>query len=172
MCVRVTSVSWPLLGCSQVSSAPPYIIRLMQGRLMVLAMQHELANGINCEWKVWKWAKACRRSGFIYGLSEKLQSLRHFLSVVRHCYCKSHIFDAISVLSVQTNTCSSRTSRLSANCLSHSELKWQLPRESASHNTDSTQSGSSLSTVYYIFIVTPTHFSLFLWNTHGCGPKW
>lgn len=63
MGVCITCISWPFLGSSQVSSAPPYIIQLMQGWLMVLSMQHELANRINCEWKVWKWVKVCRRFG-------------------------------------------------------------------------------------------------------------
>lgn len=55
--VCITWISWPFLRCSQVSSARPYITGLMQRRwLMVLAMQHELANRINCEWRVWKCA--------------------------------------------------------------------------------------------------------------------
>lgn len=91
--VCITCISWPFLGCSQVSSAPPYIIQLMHGWLMVLAMQHKLANRINCEWKVWKWVKVCRRSGLRYSLSKKLQSFQPFLyqtglSLILHdCKC-------------------------------------------------------------------------------------
>lgn len=95
MGVCITCISWPFLGCSQVSSAPPYIIRLMQGWLMVLAMQHELTNRINCEWKVWKWVRVCRQTGLIYSLSKRLQSLQPsiyhtLLSVILHyCECLS-----------------------------------------------------------------------------------
>lgn len=43
---------------------------------MVLAMQHELANRTNSEWKVWKWVKVCRQTGLTGSLSKTPQSLQ------------------------------------------------------------------------------------------------
>lgn len=133
MGVYITCISWPFLGCSQVSSALSYIIRLMQAWLMVLAMQHELANRINCELKVWKWVEVVQTGWCYIQFFKEVAILTEFPSshwLISHPALPWVLFGAMNAPSTQTYI--SRTSGLFVNCLSHTEPRRQLSWDYAS----------------------------------------